>query len=115
MVDYNDYIISFHGASVPVESWPLYSRKAEAQLAKYKHIYTVTGDADAEKMAICAMAEALYNFDLAESGEGQIQSASIGSVSVNYGAVKTDTSPKAKSQVLYRCASLYLCIYRGCG
>lgn len=70
-------------------------------------------------MAICAMAEALYGFELIANGEGgPVQSASIGSVSVSYGsggAQAVDMSPAGQTRELYRTACLYLEIYRGCG
>ena len=68
-------------------------------------------------MAVCAMAEALYSFQLLLSGEaGPIQSASIGSVSVSYGSAQgLDLSPGGRERELYRCAARYLDIYRGCG
>ena len=57
--------------------------------------------------------------DLLANGEGgPVQSASIGSVSVSYGgsaAQAVDLTPKGQARELYRCASLYLDIYRGVG
>ena len=48
---------------------------------------------------------------------GPVSSASIGSVSVSYGGASggVDLSQKGQAKELYRCASLYLDIYRGCG
>ena len=67
-------------------------------------------------MAVCAMADAMYGFDLIANGEGGVQSASIGSVSTSYGSQQAvDISPAAQSRELYKCASLYLNIYRGVG
>lgn len=72
-----------------------------------------------EDKAICAMADALYSFDLLANGEGgPVQSASIGSVSVSYGgaaAQSIDLSPRGQEKELYRCACRYLDIYRGVG
>ena len=67
------------------------------------------------RAGIAAMAEALYGFDLIANGEGRaVQSASIGSVSVSYGSSNSaDISPKSQARELYRCACLYLDIYRG--
>lgn len=120
MVDYQFYINTFHGGSIAPDEFPAYERSAAAQLARYKRIYTVAepeGSEDAESMAICAMAEALHSFDLIANGEGgPVQSASIGSVSTSYGGsgVSTvDISPAAQAKELYRCACLYLDIYRG--
>lgn len=120
MADYDFYLNEYKGSSVPVEEWPQYEARAADQLARYKRIYTVTAPgSDSEAMALCAMAEALYGFDLLTSGEGgPVQSASIGSVSVSYGsaaAQTVDLSPRGRARELYRCASLYLDIYRGVG
>ena len=86
-------------------------------LARLKRIYTVTApEADAEEKAINAMAEVLACFDEAQSGTGAVTSATIGSVSVSYGAAApVDLSPRAQEQELLRCARLYLDIYRGMG
>ena len=65
-------------------------------------------------MAVCAMADALYYFETAANG-GAVTSSSIGSVSSSQQAPEVDVSAKAQNRELYRCASLYLDIYRGCG
>lgn len=120
MVNYSFYTGKYMGGSISQEEWPGYERRAAAQLARYKRIYTVTspeGVPDAEELAICAMAEALYSFDLIANGEGgPVQSASIGSVSASYGGLSgtaIDISAKGQAGELYRCACLYLDIYRG--
>lgn len=120
MVEYGFYTGTFHGGSIAAAEWPAYERAAAAQLAKYKRSYTVTAledSSDAESMAICSMAEALYSFDLIANGEGGVQSASVGSVSTSYSGScsAVDISPKGQSKELYRCACLYLDIYRGVG
>lgn len=120
MADYDFYINTYQGSSIPFEDWPVYKCWAAAQLAQYKRIYQVKAPRPrAADMAVCAMAEALYSFDLLANGEaGPIQSASIGSVSVGYGtagAQSLDLSPRGQAKELYRCASLYLDIYRGVG
>lgn len=117
MVNYSYYTDKYKGGSIPDAEWPAYERRAAAQLAQYKRIYTVTGSEDAEKMAVCEMAQALYGFDLAANGEGgPVSSASIGSVSVSYGgniSGAIDLSAKGQAKELYRCACMYLDIYRG--
>lgn len=120
MTSYDFYIGIYHGGSIPPEEWPLYESLAAAQLNRYKRIYRVdTSRPRSGDMAVCAMAEALYSFDLLANGEaGLIQSASIGSVSASCGgaaAQTLDLSPKGRERELYRCASLYLDIYRGMG
>lgn len=120
MVDFEFYEYTYHGGSIPPEAWEPYVDRAKEQLDRYLDIYTArNNDETVKKKAICAMAEALYGFDLIANGEGRpIQSASIGSVSVSYGSVATasmDISPKAQDKELYRCANRYLRFYRGCG
>lgn len=115
MVEHEFYILKYHGASISSpDEWYAYESRAAAQLARYKRIYTVSSpDENAESMAICAMADAFYAFDSVANGEN-IQSASIGSVSASYGSTPSiDISQKGQAKELYRCACLYLDIYRG--
>ena len=117
--DYEFYRSRYTDGSIPDDEWADYETRAMAQLNRYKRIYTVKvpqDEPDAEKMAVCAMADAMHSFDLIVNGEGGVQSASIGSVSTSYGGQQTvDISPVAQSMELYRCASMYLDIYRGVG
>ncbi len=115
MVDFTFYQTVYQGGTIPTEAdFRDLSREAEAQLRRYERIYTVEGDDDARSMAICAMADSLYAFQVAQTS-GSIASSSIGSVSTGYNVAEVDASPKAQSQELYRRASLYLDIKRGCG
>lgn len=120
MTDYDFYVNLYRGGSIPPEEWPAYEVRAADQLAQYKRTYRVRAPRPrAADMAVCAMAEALYSFDLAANGEGgPVQSASVGSVSVSYGgtaAQSIDLSPRGQEKELYRCASRYLDICRGVG
>ncbi len=118
MVTFDFYANTYRGSSIPGLDWDLFEARAEAELARYKRIYTVTAPNDnAEAMAICAMADALAYFAAAQNGAGgAVASASIGSVSVSYaGAASIDISPKAQAKELYRCACQYLEICRGVG
>lgn len=120
MVEFDFYLNEYKGGAINAEEWPAYERRAADQLARYRRIYAVTApEPDSEAMAVCAMAEALCGFDLLASGEGgPVQSTSIGSVSVSYGiaaAQAVDLSPRGQARELYRCASLYLDIFRGVG
>lgn len=117
MANYDFYVSRYLGNSITDElEFLAFEARASDQLERYKRIYTVTAPTkDSEDMAICAMADALYFFDTAQSG-GLVTSSSIGSVSTSYGtAGKVDVSPKAQERELYRCACLYLDIYRGVG
>lgn len=118
MVDYTFYAVDYHGCSIPPEDWCLYEAKAADKLARYKRIYNVVAPEEkSEAMAICTMADALAYFVAAQNGAGgAVTSASIGSVSVSYGAAATvDLSAKGQERELYRCACQYLDIYRGVG
>jgi hypothetical protein len=111
MADYAFYTGTYLGDSIPEEQFPRLSKRAGDQLSRYKQIYTVTARADhSEDLALCAMADAIYYFETASDGAA---SSSIGSVSSSRAAV--DISAKAQSRELYRCACLYLDIYRGAG
>ena len=118
-VSYLFYMVEHGGDGIPdEETFDRLAKRADAQLARYRRIYTVTApENDSERMALCAMADALYYFACAQNGTGgPVSSASIGSVSVSYGASgSVDVSPAAQARELYRAASLYLDIYRGCG
>lgn len=116
MIPYAFYLNDYHGRSVSVDNWDALERDASAKLSQYKRKYTVTApEATSEAMAVCAMAEALDYFEAAQNGTAPVQSASIGSVSVSYGNVGTgvDLSTAGREKELYRCACLYLDIYRG--
>ena len=122
ITDYEFYTIRYNGGSIPGDEWADYETRAMAQLNRYKRIYTVKvpqDEPDAEKMAVCAMADAMHSFGLIANGEGgPVQSASIGSVSTSFGASgadAVDVSPAGQAKELYRCASMYLDIYRGVG
>jgi len=118
--DYDFYLNTYHGNAIRQDEWAEYSTRAGEQLARYKRMYTVTAPEDmpdGEERAVCAMAEAMYSFELLAGGEGgPVQSVSIGSVSVSYGgaaAQSMDLSPRGQANELYRCARRYLDTYRG--
>lgn len=120
MVDYDFYTGIYHGGAISADEWPMAEREASAQLAKYKHMYTITApdnEPNAESMAICAMAEAMVFNARTETGQGgAVSSASIGSVSVSYsGASGVDMSAKGKANRVYNSMALYLDVYRGVG
>lgn len=115
MADYAFYTGTYLGGSIPEADFPRLAKRAEEQLDRYKRIYTVTApEADSEDMATCAMADALYYFELVQNG-GLVASSAIGSVSSSQKVEGVDITPKAQSKELYRCACLYLDIYRGVG
>lgn len=117
MVAFDFYTNTYRGSSITAEEWAQLEARAAEQLARYKRAYTVTAPTEnAENMAVCAMADALAYFVAAQNGAGgAVASASIGSVSTSYAgaADAVDLSPRGQARELYRCASLYLDIYRG--
>lgn len=117
MVNFDFYQTAYQGGTIQTEGeFRELEREAAAQLRSYKRIYTVRSRCrDSEKMAVCAMCDSLYGFQLAQSGGGAVSSARIGSVSTTFKAADVDVSAKAQSRELLRCAGLYLDIYRGVG
>ena len=118
MVSYEEYITAYHGGAISADEWAGLEARAADQLRLYQRRYTVTApDSTAAIMAVCAMAEALHNIDVVANGDA-VQSVAVGSVSVGYGsavASAVDVSERGQAKALYRAASLYLDIYRGCG
>ena len=114
MVEFAFYRDVYGGDSVPEGEFRVYARDASAHLERYKRIYRVTDTAEnSEQMALCAMIDALYYFDWARNG-GAAVSVSVGSVSSSrVQGAQPDLSPAAQNRELYRCAQLYLDIYRG--
>ena len=115
MVDYEFYSVIYRGKAIAPDEWAAAEREASATLERYKRKYTVTepaGTVDAEKMAVCAMADVLMYHAKAESGA--LASAAIGSVSVSYASSSTaDHSRQRQEKDTYQAACMYLDIYRG--
>ena len=91
-------------------------KRADEVLQGYERKYRVRGDEVVRKLAICAMAEAIVYFQKAQNGEGGLRYAKVGSVSVSGKGIysQVDISAAAQEKELYRTASRYLDIYRGC-
>ncbi|MEG1577641.1 MAG: hypothetical protein RR336_02630 [Oscillospiraceae bacterium] len=113
MLCYSVYMCEYFGNSIAEKDFPRLSTRAQEQLALYERCYTVEGTPQARDKAVCAMADALYYFETAANG-GLTTSSSVGSVSSSTHMPAMDLSPKAQAAELYRCANLYLSIYRGC-
>ena len=110
------YREQYGGRALEGEALAEFLKRGAEELAALERTYTVKEVVpDGRAMAICAMAETLHFFDNAQNGTGGLRYASVGTVSVSgkgvYSAV--DISPAAVRRELYRCASLYLEIYRG--
>lgn len=120
MVCYEFYRTAYRGGSIQPSEWPSYEARAEAQVERYEHTYTVSYPTpESRQKAVCALAETLYSIDLIINGEGgPVASVSVGSVSTSYGSAASaaiDVSPAGQARELYRTAKLYLDIYRGVG
>ena len=104
MVDYEFYSNQYLGSAIPEAAFSGMAARAQQYLNKLQRIYRVeSAGENAENMAVCAMAETLWQWRNAG-----VSSASVGSVSVRY-----DTDKAALGRQLYEKASVYLKIYRG--
>ncbi len=106
MVKYEFYVNQYLGSCIPQKVFPGVAAQAEQVLNRLKQAYRVESSGQqAESMAICAMAETLW-----QNRNKGLTSASIGSVSVRY-----ETDRNALRRELYDKARIYLDIYRGVG
>lgn len=104
MVNFDFYVSRYRGSLIPENAFAGLVVRAQQYLAQFKRSYRVVApDETAEKLALCAMAEVLYN----RKDDGVTQSR-VGSVSVQY---RADKMPLQRE--LYQKASVYLDIYRG--
>ena len=108
MVDYTFYVNTYLGSAIPETAFSGAAQKAAAALQRFKRLYQVTASPEAEKLALCVMAEEVYA-DLRRP-EGLI-SAGAGKVTVRY----AQSQRRDLERRLYRQALTYLDIYRGVG
>lgn len=106
MVEHDFYLNTYLGSVVPEKVFPGFARQAEQYLHRLEKVCRVEcpGE-DSRAMAICAMAEELYRYEKTRG----IHYSSVGNVTVRY------DSREPLQRLLYRCASVYLDIYRGVG
>lgn len=106
MVKYEFYVNQYLGSYIPEKAFSGVASQAEQMLVRFKQAYRVESSGQqAESMAICAMAETLW-----QNRNKGVTSANIGSVSVRY-----ETDRNALRRALYDKACIYLDIYRGVG
>lgn len=106
MVNYEFYVNQYLGSAIPEKAFSGVAAQAEQVLTRFKQIYRVESSGqEAESMAVCAMAESLWQ----HKNKG-LTSASIGSVTVRY-----ETHRNALRRELFDKACIYLDIYRGVG
>ena len=104
MVKYEFYVNQYLGSYIPEKAFSGMAAQAAQVLARFKQAYRVKPSGqEAEAMAICAMAESLW-----QNRNKSLTSASIGSVSVRY-----ETDRNALRRELYDRACIYLDISRG--
>ena len=115
-VDFGFYRQVYGGTALGEDTFPEAAARAGDVLRGYARSYRVTGSEEDKAKAICAMAEAIAYFDAAQNGEGGLRYAKVGSVSVSGKGIysQVDISTAAQEKELYRTASRYLTIYRGC-
>ena len=106
MVKYEFYVNQYLGNAIPEKAFFGVASQAQQVLNRLKQTYRVESSGQqAESMAICAMAESLW-----QNRNKGLTSANIGSVSVRY-----ETDRNALRRELYDKARIYLDIYRGVG
>ena len=106
MANYEFYVNQYLGSVIPEKAFSGMAAQAAQVLHRLKHTYRVESSGQsAEVMAICAMAETLW-----QNRNQGLTSANMGSVSVQY-----ETDRKALRRELYEKACIYLDIYRGVG
>ena len=90
MPDYAYYRETYLGEDIPEEAFPRCIRRAAAELARMRDVYAVAprpglDPCEAEAMALCAIADAVYEFDQEDEARG-LSSMTVGSVSESYTA-----------------------------
>lgn len=86
MVDYAFYTQDFLGEDIPEAAWPRFEKRAADLLARWKATFPVTarpGIENAELCAVCAVADAMYEFAQEDEGRG-LAKVTVGSVSESY-------------------------------
>ena len=68
MSDYRYYVETYLGEDIPEADFPRLIRRAQAELARMRDVYAVQprpglDPAEADAMAVCAVADAMYEFD----------------------------------------------------
>ena len=109
MADFAFYTDVYLGCIIPEKAFSGAALRAKEALERFQRIYEVpVPGEDSLQMAICAMAESIYQSGKRRSG---LTSASVGEVSVRYEG--TESAGKSLQRELYEKASIYLEICRG--
>ena len=88
MPDYAYYRDSYLGEDIPRQNFARCMRRAEAELTHMREVYAVAprkglDPAEAENMALCAIADAVYEFAQEDACRG-LAKVTVGSVSETY-------------------------------
>ena len=103
MIDYDFYVNSYLGTSIPEKAFTTAAARAQDALTRLCRQYQVMNcDEISEQMALCAMAETIYSYK-----KDAVTSAAVGNVSVRY------EKGKDLNRQLLEKARIYLDIYRG--
>ena len=81
---------TYLGEDIPEADFPRLIRRAQAELARMRDVYAVQprpglDPAEADAMAVCAIADAMYEFDQEDAARG-LAKVTVGSVSETYTA-----------------------------
>ena len=117
MPDYAFYTDAYLGEDIPEQDFPRYARRAAAKLAYFNQVFRVSprpGIPDAEDNALCAIADAMYEFDGEDHRRG-LASASVGSVTETYTApaVLSATTLYLRESYFRQVAADFLLMKRG--
>lgn len=90
MPDYRYYVEKYLGEDIPEGEFPRLMQRAEAELRSLRAVYAVSPrpglePADADAMALCAIADAMYEFAQEDAARG-LTKVTVGSVSESYAA-----------------------------
>lgn len=118
MPDYTFYCDCYLGEDIPEADFPRMIQRAAQQLAHWKSVFQVTprpGLVDAEEHALCAVADAMYEFAQEDEARG-LSKLSVGSVSETYVAPPElcATTLSLREAHYRREAGYYLTIGRWC-
>lgn len=90
MPDYRYYVENYLGEDIPEAEFARYAKRAGAELAHMRDLYAVRprpglNEEDACSQAVCAIADAMYEFDQEDAARG-LSKVTVGSVSETYTA-----------------------------
>lgn len=105
MPDFGFYTGAYLGQLIPEKQFDSCMARAKDALAHFDRVYRVNGTQEERKLALCAMAEAVYT----AQRRGGAVSCAVGGVSVRY----RDDGSRQLWRELYDAARIYLQICRG--